>query len=143
MIEKGFYDEAVQVFSEMLAHQKTRMPKKDRESALITMAMAWRMSNRDLGKREEILSQLSGFADQQWLHSRVMFLIGEIDEKRILQLADTEKKRGVIYFYSGVFKYNEGKQDEALRSILISLETMDEREKGYRHAVKLAQKMAS
>lgn len=138
----GLFDEALILLMKVIGGKKDEPAKRIQKMAFLNSALAWKISNSDLKTKEEIKSHLKDYSQDPWLTSRVMFLIGDIDEKKILEKARTSKQRAEIYYYLGVIKHKEGKKDDALKCLLIYLEAMDDRQIPYGHAYELAKEIA-
>jgi len=141
LVQNGFYDEGAKALGHIF-NEKLRFHEDFREEILVSLAIAWRMGSRDPEVKEVIKTQLKEIAGKKWLTSRVLFLIGELDEQAIFQQANTQKKHGQIYCYLGIINHGDGKREQALRNLLVSLETIEERQEEYRYALDLAKRLA-
>lgn len=142
LIETGYYDEALKALDHLFTDKRSQR-KEDLQAAIVNMALAWRLGSRDPNIKKKIKSRIKDLGGDGWWTYRVGFLLGEIDEKEILKLADTQEKRTYIYYYIGMINKENGKKDEAIDHLLMCLETMEPRHKEFHNAYRIARKMAN
>jgi len=142
LMRRGFFDEALPLLMDGLRKDKKHLKISTRKMACINAAVAWRICNGNRNTKEEIKSHVKDFQKDPWLTSCVLFLINDIDEQTIFSRAATQKQYSEIFYYLGIIKNKKGKQDEALKHLLIYLETMNENNIPYRHAYDLASQIA-
>jgi ankyrin repeat protein len=141
LIETGFYDEGLTVLNEIFVN-KDKGLKKTLEEALSAMALAWNLGSREPRMKTEIIRRIGEVGGDEWFNSRIMFLLGEMSEGKIMALADTPRKRAHIFYYLGAINDHAGKRDIALKNLLMCLETMESGNKEFENAYHIAQKLA-
>lgn len=142
-LRKGMFDNAMTLLTAAMKVDNTIDDKDTRKNVIRYLAGAWRIIGGDQETKNNIRSHLEEFSQDQWMTSLVSFLIGDMDEKTILSKATSQKQLADVYYYIGVIKNNAGEKDEALKYLLIYLETMDDKDIPYSHAYDLAKKIAS
>jgi len=141
-MRRGLFEEALPLLMDVLGKDKRQIQNSIRKMALMNAAVAWRMGNGDRNTKEEIRSHVNDFQKDPWITSCVLFLINDIDEKTIFFRAGTQKQYSEIYYYLGIIKNEQDERNEALKHLLIYLETMNENHIPYRHAYRLASQIA-
>jgi tetratricopeptide (TPR) repeat protein len=141
LMRKGHYDEALMVLREM-AGNPAFLKDTDAGNWLVQTALPWSMSKREERSKQEILDKLRGIGKDKWVESRVLFLLGQSDERRLMELADTEDNQGKAQYCLAFMKLRNGEKAEAQRFLLMSMENMTDGLE-YWHARDVAEKFAS
>lgn len=141
-LRSNLFDEALPLLLKLLNRKKSGLIDRLQKQSFLYAALCWRIVNGDQKTKEDIKSHLKDYAKDRWLLSTVSFLIGDIDEKTILEKARTQKQCAEIFYCLGFFRNNDGKRDDALKYLLFYLEVMDDRDILYTHAYKLAKELA-
>ena len=141
LLENEHYDVSVVVFSELFRNPEFAR-HKERPDCVAQFALAWCMGSRDGGIRKEVLDALKNTDKDPWLESRVMFLLGESDQNKLMAQASTEEKKGQTNYYLGMMELKKGNTTDAMKYLLMSIEYLKEEQEDI-HAILIAKKLSA
>lgn len=141
LLENEHYDPSLAVFSELFRNPDFAR-HRERPDSVAQFALAWCMGSRDEGIKKEILDALKATEKDPWLEARVLFLLGELDQNRLMAQASTEDKRGQANYYLGMMELKKGNKTDALKYLLMSIEYLKEGQEDI-HAIHVTKELAS
>ena len=141
LVKNEYYEESLKIFSELFQKQNQQI-NAYREHQVVQFSIAWSMSGRDQNVKDEILRVLKSTVQTPWIESKILFLLGDLDQAELLKRADDEDTRGQAQLCVGLSRLKDGKKREAMQYLLLSLENMKESQE-YEYATDITKKLAS
>lgn len=136
LLSDGHYDAAYKVFRDF---DKANDYRKD--VIFLFMTMAWKASGADPAGEREIREKADSYTLGGIHRDLVGYLLGDIEEKDLMIKINDPDKACEAHYTLGLVKAANGNMDEAIKHLVISLETKASTNIEYEYANELLEKI--